>query len=263
MVAITALSSKILLKHMKMNTHIIRLLILSTIILLTASCNSYKNIPYFQNVNRSSSVNEKIDNYSPLTIQKEDILGITVSSLNPDAWKDENNKPNGYLVDMEGNIQLPLIGSIKAEGITTNVLRQRIQTKLTTYLKEPSVNVRITNFKISVIGDVARPNIYQIQNERVTVAEALGLAGDLNITGIRNNVLLIREIDGNRQYINIDLTSADLFKSPYYYLKNNDVIYVQPDKTKSNSGDRSYRTLSLILSALSVVTIVLTTVLKN
>jgi polysaccharide export outer membrane protein len=249
---------------MNINNRTLLLLILSITFFAASSCNSYKNIPYFQDVNRSNTVNEKIDNYSPLTIQKQDILGITVTSLNPDAWKDDSVKPNGYLVDMNGNIQLPLVGSMKAEGFTTNDLQQQIAAKLATYLKEPSVNVRIMNFKISVIGDVAHPNVYPIQNERVTIPEALGLAGDLNITGIRNNVLLIREINGTRQYVNIDLTSADLFKSPYYYLKNNDVIYVQPDKTKSNSGDRSYRTISLVLATLSLVaTIVLTAVVNK
>jgi polysaccharide export outer membrane protein len=249
---------------MNINNRTPLLLVLSIIFFAASSCNTYKNIPYFQNVDRSTTVNEKIDNYSPITIQKQDILGITVTSLNPDAWKDDTEKPNGYLVDMNGNIQLPLIGSVKAEGFTTNDLRQQIESKLTTYLKEPSVNVRIINFKISVIGDVAHPNVYPIPNERVTVPEALGLAGDLNITGIRNNVLLIREVNGNRQFINIDLTTADLFKSPYYYLKNNDVIYVQPDKTKSNSGDRSYRTISLVLATLSLVaTIVLTAVVNK
>lgn len=230
------------------------------LIVLCTSCSSYKNIPYFQNVNRGNNLNESIDNFSPLTIQREDILGITVSSLNPEAWGDSSNKTSGYRVDQSGEIQLPLIGNLKVAGMTTEMIGKEIQKRLTTYLKQPSVNVRIMNFKISVIGDVARPNVYQIPNERVTVPEALGLAGDLNITGIRNNVLLIRENDGKRQYYNLDLTSADLFKSPYYYLKNNDVLYVQPDKTKSNSGDRNYRTASLILSAASVITIILTSI---
>lgn len=231
-----------------------------SICILFTSCSSYKNIPYFQNVNRGNSANEAIDNFSPLTVQREDILGITVSSLNPEAWGDSSNKTSGYRVDQAGEIQLPLIGNLKVVGLTTENISKEIQKRLTTYLKQPSVNVRVLNFKISVIGDVARPNIYQIPNERVTVPEALGLAGDLNITGIRNNVLLIRETDGKRQYYNLDLTSADLFKSPYYYLKNNDVLYVQPDKTKSNSGDRNYRTASLILSAASVITIILTSI---
>lgn len=245
-----------------MRSHTLYFCLVSVLAILCSSCSSYKNIPYFQNVNRGSSLNESIDNFSPLTIQREDILGIAVSSLNPEAWGDSSNKTAGYRVDQNGEIQLPLIGNLKVAGLTTEMIGKEIQRKLTTYLKQPSVNVRILNFKISVIGDVARPNVYQIPNERVTVPEALGLAGDLNITGIRNNVLLIREADGKRQYYNLDLTSADLFKSPYYYLKNNDVLYVQPDKTKSNSGDRNYRTASLILSAASVITIILTSI-KN
>lgn len=244
---------------MKYST-ILKFLVLILVILST-SCSSYKNIPYFQNVNRgNNNLNESIDNFSPLTIQREDILGITVSSLNPEAWGDSSNKTSGYRVDQAGEIQIPLVGSIKVVGLTTEMIGKEIQKRLLTYLKQPSVNVRILNFKISVIGDVARPNVYQIPNERVTVPEALGLAGDLNITGIRNNVLLIRENDGKRQYYNLDLTSADLFKSPYYYLKNNDVLYVQPDKSKSNSGDRNYRNASLILSAASVITIILTSI---
>lgn len=246
---------------MKIYSMVNRLLFALAAMVICTSCNSYKNVPYFQDLNRSDKIGESIDNFSPVTIQPQDILGISVTSLNPEAWKDDNK--GGYLVDLDGNIQLPLVGAIKVSGLTTNVIQQQIRKKLTTYLKEPTVNVRILNFKISVIGDVAKPNVYQVENERITVTEALGLAGDLNITGIRNNVLLIREIDNKRQYINLDLTSAEIFKSPYYYLKNNDVIYVQPDKTKTNSGDRSYRTVSLVLSALSVITIVLTSVLKN
>lgn len=228
------------------------------LVYLFSSCSSYKSVPYFQDLNRSSTATEKIDNYSPFIIQKEDILSITVSSLNPDAWQDGNNKESGYLVDEEGNIQLPLIGSMKVVGLTTNELREQVQKALTPYLKAPSVNVRVLNFKVSVFGDVAHPDVYKIQNERVTVLDAISLAGDLNITGIRTNVLLIREVDGKRQYVNIDLTSANLFRSPYYYLKNNDAIYVQPSKDKTSSGDKDYRTISLILSAVSVITIILT-----
>jgi len=228
------------------------------LVYLFSSCSSYKSVPYFQDLNRSSTATEKIDNYSPFIIQKEDILSITVSSLNPDAWQDGNNKESGYLVDEDGNIQLPLIGSVSAVGLTTNALREKIQKSLTAYLKEPSVNVRVMNFKVSVFGDVARPDVYKIQNERVTILDAISLAGDLTITGVRTNVLLIREVDGKRQFVNIDLTSANLFRSPYYYLKNNDAIYVQPSKDKTNNGDKDYRTFSLILSAISVVVIILT-----
>lgn len=228
------------------------------LVYLFSSCSSYKSVPYFQDLNRSSTATEKIDNFSPFIIQKEDILSITVSSLNPDAWNDGNNKESGYLVDENGEIQLPLIGSMKVAGLTTNEIREQVQKALTAYLKVPSVNVRVLNFKVSVFGDVAHPDVYKIQNERVTILDAISLAGDLNITGVRTNVLLIREVDGRRQYVNIDLTSASLFRSPYYYLKNNDAIYVQPSKDKTNAGDKDYRTISLILSVVSVITIILT-----
>jgi len=240
---------------------------------LLSSCSSYKKIPYFQNIDRSKPSREVISNYSPVTIQPGDILGISVSSLNPEAsavfnynlntvtglnYAVQNNPVLGYLVDQQGNIQLPLIGDMKVSGIPVSEARKQIQTKLLTYLKEPVVNIRMLNFKVSVIGDVLRPGVYEVQNEKITLPEAIGLAGDLNITALRENVMLIREQDGNRQYIPIDLTSKDLFNSPWYYLKNNDVIYIQPGRTKYATVDRSYRSLSLVLSALSIVAIVLT-----
>src|SRR5690606_3016617 len=126
----------------------------------------------------------------------------------------------------------------------------------------PSVNVRIVNFKISVLGDVARPDVYPIRNERITVLEALSLAGDLNITAKRKNVLLIREQDAKRQYIPIDLNSKTLFTSDYYYLKSNDVLYIQADKTKYAPYDIGYRNATLLVSALSVVAIALSTVYR-
>ena len=251
------------------------LLSLSYLLILSLffSCSSYKEIPYFQDLDRSKTVRENIGNYSPLTIQPEDILGINVSSLNPEASavfnynlnsitgannNDLNNPVTGYLVDQKGEIQLPLIGTLKVGGLTTAELRMQMRNILLIYLKEPVVNIRMLNFKISVMGDVGRPGVYQGQNERITLPEALTLAGDLNITAKRNDVLLIRERDGKREYITIDFTSKDLFNSPYYYLKNNDVLYIKPGRAKYASVDNSYRNMSLALSALSILAIVLT-----
>lgn len=243
------------------------------LIFFNVSCSSYKTIPYFQDLNKTAATKEAIKNYSPLTIQPEDILGVNVSSLNPEAsaifnynlnrvnGNNYDNSPSnpvvGYLVDQNGQIRLPLIGTMKVSGYTTAQIREQLQQKLVTYLKEPVVNIRVLNFKISVLGDVLKPDVYTIQNERITLPEALSLAGDLNITAIRTNVLLVRELDGNREYIPIDLTSKELFNSPYYYLRNNDVIYVQPDKTKYATVDRGYRTATLVLSGLSIIAIVL------
>ena len=244
-----------------------------SILLLVFSCSPYKDIPYFQDLDRSKTVRENIGNFSPLTIQPEDILGINVSSLNPEASavfnynlnsisgtnnNDQNNPVIGYLVDQNGDIQLPLIGTLKVGGLTTAELRMQMRSKLLTFLREPVVNIRMLNFKISVMGDVGRPGVYQVQNERITLPEALILAGDLNITAKRNDVLLIRERDGEREYHTINFTSKDLFNSPYYYLKNNDVLYIKPGRAKYASVDNSYRNISLALSALSILAIILT-----
>lgn len=219
-----------------------------------SSCKSYKNIPYFQGIDRSAASKQKVENFSPFVVQPGDILSIAVTSRNPEAWTD--NKDPGYLVDKEGNIQVQYIGNLKVIGLTITDIQDQLKQKLLTYLKEPTVNIRVTNFKVAVLGDVTRPDVYKVQTDRVTILEALSMAGDLTITGVRNNVLLIRESEGTRQYINIDLTSPDVFRSPYYYLKNNDVIYVQPDKTKAGSEDRSYKTASIILSVISLIAII-------
>lgn len=239
----------------------------STLLLLIAgllaffSCNSYRRIPYFQDVNREKRAIEDINNFSPLTIQPSDILSVTVSSLNPLAYNDSAGRELGYLVNQDGEVSLPLIGKVQVAGLTTSVVEDQIQEKLTAYLTQPSVNVRVLNFKVAILGDVSRPDVYQVPSERITITEALSMAGDLNITARRNDLLLIREVNGKREYVPLDLTSSDIFHSPYYYLKNNDVIYVQPDKTKYATVDGSYRTFSLVLSGLSIVAIILTNIL--
>lgn len=251
------------------------------VVLFFSSCGvPYKQVPYFQDLKDSGNVQEQITNMAPLKIQKDDILAITVSSLNPEASaifnmgnttsanpNQANNNTssinpaitaNGFLVDQDGNIQLPLVGSVKVSGLTTTAARELVQAKLLTYLKEPVVSLRLVNFKVSILGDVARPGVYPIQNERVSVPEALSLSGDLNITALRKNVLLVRENDGKRQFIRLDLNKKDLFNSPYYYLQNNDVLYVQPGNSKYASVDSSYRNIGLIVSVLSVIALVIT-----
>ena len=259
---------------MKNNITLITLLVLS---LLISSCSvfkdqEYKDVSYFQNLDHTGFHEEKINNYTPFKIQPGDILGINVISpsnqeaasvfntstnrvigANPDAI----NPVYGFKVDADGNVQLPLVGNMKVAGITTDQIAKELTNSLLTYLKSPTVNVRVLNFKISVFGDVLRPNVYNIQNERITINEAISMAGDLNITANRKNALLIREEDGKRMYYNIDLTKKVLFDSPYYYLHNNDVIYIDPDKTKYDSVSRNYKRATLGLTALSIAAIVL------
>jgi polysaccharide export outer membrane protein len=249
---------------------------LITTLLFLSSCGvKYKTVPYFIDLSVDSTAKEQIKNQTVLKIQKNDILAITVNSLNPEASAIFNmgstsslqgnangnvnptNTANGFLVDQNGAIQLPLVGSVPVLGLTTAQARAALESKLKEYLKEPVVSLRLVNFRISVLGDVARPGVYPVNNERVSVSEALSLAGDLNITGVRNNVLLVREDNGVRQYIRLNLQSKALFNSQYYYLQNNDVIYVQPGAAKYASVDSSYRNVSIVLSALSVIALII------
>lgn len=244
------------------------LVLFSAVSLIFSSCSSYKKVPYFQDLDRSKIVNEDINNMSMLTIQPLDQLSISVTSLNQDAanvfTNNIQNSSNaitsespvyGYVVDSKGEVSLPLIGVVKVTGLTTEELSQRLQQQLTTYLSKPNVSVRIVNFKVAVLGDVMRPNIYRSTSERLTITEALSLAGDLNITAKRDDITLVREIDGKRTYIPIDLTSKKLFESPYFYMKNNDLLFVQPGKLKLATVDTGYRNASLIISALSLIAI--------
>ncbi|QPH39930.1 polysaccharide biosynthesis/export family protein [Pedobacter endophyticus] len=250
-----------------MNKHYF--LILVTLVVLLSSCGSYKNIPYYQDLERSKQTTETVANFSPLTISPNDILAIKVSSRTPESSAIFSYEPNnnqdaipGYQVDANGNVHLPVIGTIKAAGFTTTQLQESMNKSLLTYYKDPVVNVRILNFKVSVYGDVERPNVYTLQNERTTITQALSLAGDLNITAMRKTIILVREEGGQRKFIPIDLTSKKIFESPYYYIRNNDEIYVQPDRTKYATVDRGYRTATLVLSGLSIIAIVLSNIYR-
>lgn len=243
-----------------------------------AGCTSSKQLTYFQ----SSASN---DNSIPLTkpyvptIKRGDILSVQVSSLNAEASAFFNPylsmastpdnaatnsgsptvaRPSGYLVTEGGTIELPLIGQIPVAGLTNTQVAEEIRTKLKAYLKEPTVNVRNLSFKVSVLGEVARPALFTIASEQLTIPEALGLAGDLTIYGRRDNVLIIREENGNRTFARINLTRRDAFRSPYYSLHPNDVVYVEPGKSRITTADRTFQLTPIILSIISLIAIVAT-----
>ncbi|GAB3976825.1 hypothetical protein GCM10028806_37090 [Spirosoma terrae] len=163
---------------------------------------------------------------------------------------------NGYLVDNTGMIELPLLGKVNVTGKTVTEVKDQLRSSLKEYLKEPTVNVRNQNFRISVMGEVARPSLYTIPNEQITLLEALSLSGDVTIYGRRDNVLLIREENGKRSFNRIDLTRRDLFNSPYYHLHPNDVVYVEPGRVRAASADRTNQLLPIVLSGLSFVAII-------
>ncbi|MFD2515185.1 polysaccharide biosynthesis/export family protein [Pontibacter locisalis] len=240
-------------------------------ILLFTSCTKSTDFIYFGKAEKSE-YGSSMESLEPV-VQKNDLLSITVNSLNPDASEIFNvNSTNtirsasasntvspvtGYLVDQEGYIQFPMLGKIKAAGLTKNTLKEGIESELIRrkLLIEPIVDVRYLNYKVSVLGEVANPSVLTVPNEKITLLEAIGLAGDLSIYASRSNVLLIREEAGKKKLIRIDLTSDELFTSPYYYLKSNDIIYVEPNKTKIASVSAARQWLPLVISSLTLVVV--------
>lgn len=259
-------------KYMKKNIYLNIFLFLSIII---TSCTSQKEIIYFQKgLNQSDTISVS-QVYVP-KIQPGDILSIYVNSLNPAASSFFNpysnstssstdpaassaapalSSANGYLVDVSGLIEFPLLGTIKLGGLTTSEARDTIKNRLkATYLKEPTVSIRFLNYKISVMGEVTKPSVYVIPNEKVTLPEALSMAGDLTVYAKRENVLVIRDNnDGKKEFGRVDLTNRAVFNSPYYYLHSGDVVYVEQRKSKAAQSDQAYRVLPIVLSALTVI----------
>jgi polysaccharide export outer membrane protein len=167
----------------------------------------------------------------------------------------------GYLIDENGKINFPLIGEIQLAGLTRTEATNLIQNKLREFINDAIVTLRIQNFKITILGDVKIPGTYNIPNERLTLIEAIGLAGDLNITGVRNNVLVIREENGIKKEYRLDLTKNDIFTSPVYYLNQNDVVYVEPNRAKRNTSIVS-STAGIFISVASLVITTINVIIK-
>lgn len=248
----------------------IRTLFLSLAVAALASCTSYKNVPYLQDIDAVNYNTVEIPMYDA-KIMPKDLLTITVNTTDPQAaapfnltvqtpYNSAQNYVNSqtalqqYLVDNDGNVNFPVLGTLHLGGLTKNQAEELITGKLGTYLKEkPVVTVRMVNYKISVMGEVARPGTFTVSNEKINVLEALAMAGDLTIYGIRDNVKLIREdAHGQRSIHILDLNRADLVLSPYFYLQQNDVLYVTPNKTKAKSSDIGTTTTTW-LSATSIL----------
>lgn len=233
------------------------------------ACTSYKSVPYLQNDSIVNQVSQNPQLYDA-RIQPKDLLIVTVSTtqaelavpfnLTVPSVVTENrsltSQPTlqSYLVDNNGYIDFPVLGKLRVVGLTKSETENLVKSKLKDYLKEePVVNVRFINYKISVIGEVNRPSTFTIANEKVNVFEALAMAGDLTIYGLRNNVKLIREDQsGVKQIITLNLNDANVVLSPYYYLQQNDILYVTPNKAKAKTSDITAST-SLWVSATSIL----------
>ena len=222
------------------------------------SCVSKKEMVYLQDADGIDAI-EAIVKVEP-KIQQNDILSINVSAMDAEAALPFNlfeagnttsvPKPITYLVNSDGEINFPVLGKIKVEGFTTKEITSHLAETLAVYIKNPIVNIRLTNFKVTVLGEVKAPGTYTVPNERISILEAIGMAGDLTIQGKRKTVVLIREQNGKRTFIDIDLTSREILNSPYFYLAQNDVLIVEPNKSKVNSSAVGANT-GIILTSIS------------
>jgi polysaccharide export outer membrane protein len=237
------------------------------LILLCGSCTSTRKAAYFDGL-QDTEITIFDAPMEPI-IRANDILSITVSSLNPDASEVFNKKSptssayaantttttqsDGYLVDLEGFIQFPILGNIRVAGMTKKEFKDQLTKTLLSrkLLVDPVVDVRYLNFRVSVMGEVAKPTVVTVPSEKISLLEAITLAGDLTITARRDNVMLIREETGKRIVRRIDLNSSTLFTSPYYYLKSNDVVYVEPNKARVASTQRITQWFPVIMSVMS------------
>lgn len=248
--------------------------------LFLVSCGSYKNVPYFQNSDEVDFTKSQF--LYDARIMPKDILTITVSTTNPDAARPFNltvpttfNAQNrstysspliqNYLVDNEGGIDFPILGHLQVGGLTKSECERMIHDKIVPYLNDrenPVVTVRMSNYKISVLGEVAHPGMFNVSNEKINILEALAQAGDLTIYGVRDRVKLIREDStGKKEMHTLNLNDANLINSPYYYLQQNDIVVVEPNKVKSQNSSVGSMT-TLWFSATSIL-ISLTSLLYN
>lgn len=259
---------------------VLLILFAGIISLSISSCSAPKNIAYFKDI--PDSVKQQVVQlaaYQTPVIQPGDILQVNIQTLDPDAttllnqkntteWPvmGSGNTPgttnpgpaiSGYTVDKDGAILLPLIGKIQVVDKTTDSVRTEITAKASQFYKDPVVNVRFANFKITVLGEVARPSSYVMPGEKVTLMDAIGIAGDLTIYGKRENVLLIRDDNGQKKFVRLNLNDSKIFSSPYLFLHQGDIVYVEPNKSKASSTDMAQvRRISIIASVLSLLIVV-------
>jgi polysaccharide biosynthesis/export protein len=247
------------------------------LLLLLASC-SRRNLSYFSDLPQQALYQERISNTIDLKIRPDDLISITVTSLNPESnalfnrgeiipvgnassYRNVYTAPiaakEGYLVDREGYISFPVLGRVQLAGLTKAEARTKLMNQLSEYLKEPLVNIQFLNFKVTVVGEVNNPSSFTVPTEKISVLEALGLAGDMTVHGKRENVLVIREADGIRTATRLNLNSMEVFNSPYFYLQQNDVVYVEPDNMKRMQAKTNNRAIALTSSAISLITVLI------
>ena len=241
--------------------------------LLLLSCGSKNDVVYFNGIDSDDNI-VGIDSYMP-TYHMDDELVIVVNAIEAESAKPFNQKAvsyssdrldafgrerlQTYIIDPEGNISFPVLGKITLSGLNREQATNLLEEKLKDYIKDPIVNIRTTNYKITVLGEVHNPGTYTATNERITLIEALAMAGDLTIYGERENVLIIHDYDGKKTFTRVNLKSKDLFEIPAYYLSQNDVVYVEPNKTQARASSIGpstgviFSTLGILLSTTALI----------
>ncbi len=241
---------------------------------MTSSCVSRKEIVYFQGLDKAESrLDENID--TSLEIKTNDLLTISVSAAEQEAALPFNlpviGVPQGgglsvngrqqlqtYLVDSDGNIEFPVLGTVKVAGLNRQAVSAKLKKQISEYVQDPIVNVRLVNFQVSVLGEVTRPGTFDIRDEYLSLPKALGFAGDLTIYGRRDNVLVMREENGQKIHAYLDLTDPNVINSPFYYLQQNDVVYVEPNGAQRQSASYNrnagvYISIASVLISLAVL----------
>ena len=254
-----------------MNSKLLQLIVFFPLV----SCTGTRNIVYLSDL-KGVEYSEEIKNKTDLKIQPDDALSITVSSLNPESnllfnsgilqtLGTTSNTPTtsrvseGYLVDKKGAINFPVLGMVELGGLSKEQAAEKMTAEIKKSVKNPIVNIRLLNFKVTVIGEVNKPSTFNVPSERLNIIEALGLAGDLTPYGRRENILIIRERNGVRSTTRVNLGSKDILNSPSFYLQQNDIVYVEPVKTRgiqSSTGFSYLPIVSLVISTLSILLLV-------
>ena len=237
-----------------------------------ASCGSKKDVVYFQNASSFETLVDK-NSFTP-KFKVDDLVSIHISTLDNEASVPFNLfrgaaeggiRPEqvDYLIDQQGEIDFPVIGKIKIAGLSPEETRVMLRDRLSEFLKDPIINIRLKNFSVTILGEVRRPGTYPVVGEKITILEALGLAGDLTNKGQRENVMVIRDFDGTKVYTRIDLTRKEALSSPVYYLTQNDVVYVEPNQSAITSSSLDNRATIAISIASILITSTVILITRN
>lgn len=251
----------------------IKYILFFAILIELHSCTPMKNVVYFENTKFDSSAKNTVNKNLEYHIRKNDVISITVSSISPEVSIYNNGmigsasstspaSGNGYTIDMDGNLIFPKLGNIHAEGLTRRELTSRLTKDLSPYLKDPVVTVRYVNLHISVLGEVAHPQLLNLPGENITLLDALAASGDLTTTGRRDNILVIRDNEQGKEFHRLDLNNSAMVSSPYFYLRADDVVYVEPTKLKLKNNTQNQAIIGYVLSGLSIVILILDRLLK-